>query len=105
METKHSRCEVSLTNLQIIVDTEEAYYCKALLKTGRPIVVKNLITGVEHTTDCFQRMFFDEWGNRILVEMKFTGKKLNSSGARCKLVIRRAKEGEVIMNDNNWKRK
>ena len=94
-----------MTNLQIIVDTEEAYYCKALLKTGKPIVVKNLITGDEYTTDCFQRMFFDEWGNRIIVEMKFTGKKLNSSGARCKLLIRRAKEGEVIMNDNNWKRK
>jgi hypothetical protein len=91
--------------LQIIVDTEEAFYCKALLKTGKPIVVKNLITGDEYTTDCFQRMFFDEWGNRIVIEMKFTGKKLNSSGARCKLVIRRAKEGEVIMNDNNWKRK
>ena len=89
----------------ILLGTEEVYYCKALLKTGKPIVVRNLITGEEYTTAWFQRKFFDEWGNPIVVDMKFTGKKLNNSGVRVKLTIRRLKTDEVIMNDNNWKRK
>jgi hypothetical protein len=89
----------------ILLGTEEVYYCKALLKTGKPIVVRNLITGEEYTTAWFQRKFFDEWGNPIVVDMKFTGKKLNKSGVRCMLTIRRLKKDEVIMNDNNWKRK
>lgn len=89
----------------IVLATEEVYYCKALLKTGKPIVVRNLITGEEYTTAWFQRKFFDEWGNPIVVDMKFTGKKLNNSGVRCMLTIRRLKKDEVIMNDNNWKRK
>ena len=89
----------------IVLGSEEVYYCKALLKTGKPIVVRNLITGEEYTTAWFQRKFFDEWGNPIVIDMKFTGKKLNKSGVRVKLTIRRLKQGEVIMNDNNWKRK
>ena len=89
----------------ILLGTEEVYYCKALLKTGKPIVVRNLITGEKYTTAWFQRKFFDEWGNPIVVDMKFTGKKLNKSGVRVKLTIRRLKQGEVIMNDNNWKKK
>ena len=71
---------------------EEVYYCKQLLKTNKPIVVKNLDTGKQHTTNIWRRVVYDEDGSAWIEEMKYTPGKKDKSGARVKFTRRRKKK-------------
>ena len=72
--------------------SEEIYYCKQLLKTNKPIVVKNLDTGKEYTTDHWRRIIYDEDGVPWIEEMRYIPDKKDRSGVRVKLVTRRMKK-------------
>ena len=71
---------------------EEVYYCKQLLKTNKPIVVKNLDTGKQYTTNVWRRVIYDEDGVAWIEEMIYTPNKKDKSGARVKFVRRRKKK-------------
>ena len=69
---------------------EETYYCKQLLKTGEPIVVIDTVTGKKRHTDNSSIKVKDDHGQVWIIEMIFTpNKKLNKSGVRVKLVVRK----------------
>ena len=71
---------------------EEVFYCKQLLKTNKPIVVKNLDTGKQYTTNVWRRVIYDEDGVAWIEEMKYSPNKKDKSGARVKFVRRRKKK-------------
>jgi hypothetical protein len=68
---------------------ETTHYCKALLKKGTPIIVTDLTTGKETHTDKWRREFVDN-GVTWIVEMIYVkDKKLNDSGVRVQLRVRK----------------
>ena len=68
---------------------ETTHYCKGLLKTGKPIVVTDMV-GKETTTALWRREITDKYGVTWIIEMVYVkDKKLNNSGVRVQLRVRR----------------
>ena len=69
---------------------ETTHYCKGLLKTGKPIVVTDIATGKETYTALWRREITDIHGVTWIIEMVYVkDKKLNDSGVRVQLRVRR----------------
>ena len=67
---------------------ETTHYCKALLKTGKPIVVTNM-KGEETNTALWRREIEDKHGVVWIIEMVYVkDKKLTSGGVRVQLRVR-----------------
>ena len=61
-------------------------YCKADLKSGKPLVVVNLVDGTKTNTANWNWEGFNKDGSPIKFQCIFTGKKQNASGAKAMLV-------------------
>ena len=69
---------------------ETTHYCKGMLKTGKPIVVSDTATGKETNTALWRREITDKYGVTWIIEMVYVkDKKLNNSGVRVQLRVRR----------------
>ena len=68
---------------------ETTHYCKALLKTGKPIVITDT-EGRSTSTALWRREIKDQYGVTWIIEMIYVkDKKLNNSGVRVQLRVRR----------------
>ena len=66
------------------------HYCKALLKTGKPIVVTDTATGKEKHTALWRIEIYDKHGEAWILEMIYVkDKKLTKGGVRVQLVLRK----------------
>ena len=68
------------------VEDESMNYCKSGLKDGKPIIVKNLLTGKEVKTNKWIFRGYDKDMNEVKFVCEFIKGKKDKHGARVKLV-------------------
>lgn len=71
-------------NLNVV---QTMHYCKADLKTGKPIVVTDMTKNKTKNTKSWILDLYDEDGHPVRVQCIFHGKRLNNSGARAILEV------------------
>lgn len=64
---------------------EAMNYCKADLKTGKPLIVADLINGTKINTDNWVWEGYDKYGNPVKFQCEYVEGKKDPSGARAKL--------------------
>ena len=64
---------------------EKMNYCKSDLKSGKPLVVANLVNNTSKNTNKWVWDGYDKNMNPVRFQCIFTGKKQNKSGARAML--------------------
>lgn len=70
-------------NLKIV---EKMNYCKSDLKTGKPLVVANIVNGTSKNTANWSWEGFEKDGvTPVRFQCIYTGKKQNASGAKAML--------------------
>jgi len=68
---------------------ETMNYCKSDLKTGKPLIVMDIINDKKRNADSWHMDLFDELGNPVRIQCNFRLGKKNKSGARAILEILR----------------
>ena len=75
-----------MTDWDNLKPVEKMNYCKGDLKTGKPLVVSDLVSGKTINTDKWFWDGFEKDGiTPVRFQCIFTGKKQNSSGAKAML--------------------
>ena len=68
-----------------LVPVEMMNYCKADLKTGKPLVVADLVNGTKTNTNKWKFEGYDKDMNPIKLQCEYIDGKKNASGARAML--------------------